>query len=55
MKSNWFYRIFASAGKSAALAAAKHERGRMRPRGWRRGMREARKRQRLARLAQRGK
>lgn len=52
MKSNWFYRIFASAGKSVALAASKHERARTRPRGWRRKMRDARKRQRQARLAQ---
>lgn len=55
MKANWFYRIFASAGKSAALTASKHERGCTRPRGWRRKMRTARKRQRQARLAQRRK
>jgi len=59
-KMNWFVRLANSLGGGRegmrlAAGASKHERGKRRPRGWHIALRRKRKRQKLARRAQRGK
>ena len=59
-KQNWFERLVdklggGEKGKQKAAGASKHERGKQRPHGWHRTLRNARKRQKSARRAQRGK
>jgi len=52
MKKTWFDRQFDRLGE---VTESKHERGRTLPCGHRRALRDARKRQRQARKAQRGR
>ena len=58
-KTNWFVRLAnrlggGREGMRLAVGASKHERGKRKPRGWH-ALRRKRKRQKLARRAQRGK
>lgn len=59
-KRNWFERLVdalggGQQGAKRAAGSSKHERGKCKPRGWHTALRLSHKRQRLARLAQRGK
>ena len=60
MKLNWFERLVnalggGEEGKRRAAGSSKHARGKQPPRNWRAKLRSKRKRQKLARRAQRGK
>ena len=48
-KQNWFQRLANRIGVNDARGQSKHVRGKRRPHGWRRSLRNARKRQRQAR------
>ena len=52
-RRNWFERLLDRVGKEKALEQSKHSRGKRRPNGWRRYMRNARKAQRQARKSNR--
>jgi len=59
-KRNWFERLVDTLGGGQeggrhAAGSSKHERGKQKPRGWHTSLRRNRKRQKLARRAQRGK
>lgn len=45
----WMKKLFNVGGKEALEGASKHGRGKQRPKGWHRALRNARKRQRMAR------
>lgn len=50
----WMKKLFGIGGNDAVIGQSAHSRGKQRPRGWRRAMRNARKRQRIARRNARG-
>ena len=59
-KQNWFERLVGKfgggrTGRERASGESKHSRGKQKTRGWKRSLRVARKRQRQARKAQRGR
>jgi len=60
VKMYWFVRLVKSLGGGEedarrAAGSSKHERGKQKPRGWHTALRLKRRRQKLARRAQRGK